>query len=267
MNPSSVRHGWKINKIDQNDSIAKVTFENGRVEEYDLVVIAEGINSHSRSLVFGDLPQTYSGMSGWALWIDEPSFDTTLVQEYWGQNGFCGIYPAKGKLCAFLATHRPAHLPDPADKRIATIREAFKDFEGMPEHFLSKISNPDEIFHIDFFDIKTPEWVNKRVVMIGDAAHAVLPTGGVGATLAMESASVLVDELSRADSKYLNFALNNYVARRRKRVDRIQAESRSYGKVMFLQNPVAVALRNWLFSISGSKALFKYWENLFTEVI
>ena len=55
-----------------------------------------------------------------------------------------------------------------------------------------------------------------RVVLIGDSAHAVLPTVGTGATLAMESAAVLAEELCLADSSWRDIerALQHYQLRR-----------------------------------------------------
>jgi 2-polyprenyl-6-methoxyphenol hydroxylase-like FAD-dependent oxidoreductase len=56
------------------------------------------------------------------------------------------------------------------------------------------------IFVIPFGRLEPePAWVPSRVTLIGDAAHAMLPTLGMGANLAMRDAGHLVDELARAD--------------------------------------------------------------------
>jgi 2-polyprenyl-6-methoxyphenol hydroxylase-like FAD-dependent oxidoreductase len=44
-----------------------------------------------------------------------------------------------------------------------------------------------------------PAWAPSRVTLIGDAAHAMLPTLGMGANLAMRDAGHLVDQLARAE--------------------------------------------------------------------
>jgi 2-polyprenyl-6-methoxyphenol hydroxylase-like FAD-dependent oxidoreductase len=44
-----------------------------------------------------------------------------------------------------------------------------------------------------------PAWTPSRVTLIGDAAHAMLPTLGMGANLAMRDAGHLVDQLARAE--------------------------------------------------------------------
>jgi 2-polyprenyl-6-methoxyphenol hydroxylase-like FAD-dependent oxidoreductase len=59
----------------------------------------------------------------------------------------------------------------------------------------------------------------------GDAAGAVLPTAGIGASMAMESDAVL----GRADAGSVGLALRLFERRRRRRVDRVQADSRRLG--------------------------------------
>jgi 2-polyprenyl-6-methoxyphenol hydroxylase-like FAD-dependent oxidoreductase len=43
-----------------------------------------------------------------------------------------------------------------------------------------------------------PAWAPSRVTLIGDAAHAMLPTLGLGANLALRDASRLLDQLASA---------------------------------------------------------------------
>jgi 2-polyprenyl-6-methoxyphenol hydroxylase-like FAD-dependent oxidoreductase len=45
--------GNQITELKQTNAAVEVTFEKGRKQNYDLVLIAEGIGSHTRELVFG----------------------------------------------------------------------------------------------------------------------------------------------------------------------------------------------------------------------
>ena len=55
------------------------------------------------------------------------------------------------------------------------------------------------IFAIPFGFLRlADDWAPSRVTLVGDAAHAMLPTLGMGANLAMRDASQLCDQLVRA---------------------------------------------------------------------
>jgi len=57
----------------------------------------------------------------------------------------------------------------------------------------------DTIFMIPFgFVIPAENWEPSRVTLVGDAAHAMLPTIGMGANLSLRDAQVLVEQLKRA---------------------------------------------------------------------
>jgi 2-polyprenyl-6-methoxyphenol hydroxylase-like FAD-dependent oxidoreductase len=62
--------------------------------------------------------------------------------------------------------------------------------------------------------------------------------------MALESAAVLADELSRTDSTYVTNALKLYGRRRRRRVEAAQNQSRLLARVMFVRSRRLAAIRN-----------------------
>ena len=67
-----------------------------------------------------------------------------------------------------------------------------------------------------------PSWVRGRVVLIGDAAHPMLPFSGQGAAQAMEDAGVLGCLIKGLDGLDIENALSRFEKIRQNRVARVQ---------------------------------------------
>jgi len=106
------------------------------------------------------------------------------------------------------------------------------------------------------------EWYKGRIVLVGDAAHAILPTAGVGASMAMKSAAVLAEELTRTDSQHVELALERYVRRRKDRVFKILDQSRTMGKFAVVSNGLLTAVRNEALHFLPQNILSRYFHDL-----
>lgn len=263
--PERLRMGTTIETLAQTPEEVQATFSDGGLETFDLVVGCDGLRSRTRQMIFGDAALTYLGMTGWGFWIPPHLTPSDKVTEYWGDGKLFGIYPMKDRWCAFTGVNLPAETPDPVETRIDRIREHFAGFGGLVPQILSSLDQPETMFHDDYNDVRLEHWHSGRVALIGDAAHAILPTGGAGASLAMESAAVLAEELCRANSQTLGFALDQYTARRRSRVDTIRTQSRLYGKAMLLHGLLGEAVRETSFRLLSEAQFFRFWDNIMAE--
>ncbi len=267
VDPGSIRMNTTVEKIDQTNDEVYVTFSDGTEETYDLVVGCDGVRSKTRNMVFGDVPLSHSGMNGWSFWV-KPSIAKTLqIAEYWGTGKFFGVWPTKGRLSVFTSIRNDAREPDPVESRIDRIQENFKNFGGIVPEILEELDDPNEIFHGHYNDLIMKKWHKGRVVLVGDAAHAILPTAGGGVSMAMESAAVLADELSRADSKYIEQSFESYMTRRRSRVSKIQTQSRMMGKYVFTNNRFVSSARDFMMRFYSNKFHVRYWDTMFKEPI
>ena len=94
-----------------------------------------------------------------------------------------------------------------------------------------------------FYDIPTqPLWHKGRVVLVGDAIHAVSPSAGQGASLAVEDALVLAKCLRDREDHALAFA--TYERLRRARVERMVQHGRKVGQAKVMTHPIGVWLRD-----------------------
>ncbi len=265
VDPASIRMNTTVDKIEQTNDEVFVTFNDGTEDTFDIVVGCDGVRSKTRELVFGDVPLTYSGMTGWSFWVNPKVAKIKEIAEYWGTGKFFGIWPTKGRLSVFTSIRRDLGDTDPVETRIDRIQENFKDFGGLVPEILRGLDDPNEIFHGYYNDLKMKKWHKGRVVLAGDAAHAILPTAGGGVSMAMESAAVLADELTRADSKYVEQAFDIYMSRRRSRVDKIQDQSRMMGKFAFADSKLLSSARDFLMRFYSNKLHVRYWDSMLKE--
>ncbi len=204
-----------------------VTDTNGDVEEFDAVIGADGIHSATRHLVFGPSPDTGTGWGLWLWWghFDDQPRDT--VSEFWGRGHFVGVYPVPHRTGCLLAAPKALISRDVIGNNGVAIRRLFLELGGRAAEVVA--SFPDEtdgLYYWNLEDQRAERWTCGRVALLGDAACSFLPAAGVGASMALESAAVLADELSRTDAKFLPNALALYEKRRKHRAESAQKEAR-----------------------------------------
>ena len=92
-----------------------------------------------------------------------------------------------------------------------------------------------DIITTDLGDLsKVDTWHSPRVVLIGDAAHAMTPNLGQGGAQAIEDAYVLAQELSQ---HALEHAFTSYVTRRQRKAQSISLRARRFGQLAHLEQP------------------------------
>jgi 2-polyprenyl-6-methoxyphenol hydroxylase-like FAD-dependent oxidoreductase len=262
-----IRCGVTVRQIGETPDGVVVEFDDGSADMFDVVIGCDGIHSSIRQLAFGEASVDYSGVAGWSFWLPPDFVPPPEIIEYWGAGKFVGMYPARRRFCAVVGMHCPLDTPDPVETRVERVRNAFAGFGGIVPWVLSELPEPERMIHVDFSDIRTSEWTRGRVVLIGDAAHAFLPTAGMGASMAMESAAVLAEELCRTDSKFLVAGLQQYASRRRARVDRIQARARRVARVRFAGNGLVARIRDEAIRIMVDEPLLDAVDEVMAERI
>jgi 2-polyprenyl-6-methoxyphenol hydroxylase-like FAD-dependent oxidoreductase len=230
-----VKAATSIEDIAQDGNKLVVKLSNGETSRYDLVVGADGARSALRKKY---LPQVNHFDTGWGCW----SFPTNHAEpgralEYWGRGRMLslrsGAWEMSGMLCA------PARKFKAMEDRRERVQRLFRGansnagsaIESFPDNAALLLYRPVE-------DFRALHWVKNRICLLGDAACAYLPTSPLGAAMAMESAAVLADELSRAGSNTIPQALGFYEARCRPRNEKAQDESRKNAKALFRANPL-----------------------------
>jgi salicylate hydroxylase len=105
-------------------------------------------------------------------------------------------------------------------------------------------------------------WQRGRAVLIGDAAHAMVPFLAQGAAMAIEDAVVLADHLAGADSAETGTALAAYARARRERVRQVWAGAARNGDIYHLAG-LAAAARDTALSLAPPSLLLAGFDWLY----
>ncbi|HET6562117.1 MAG TPA: NAD(P)/FAD-dependent oxidoreductase [Marmoricola sp.] len=242
---TDIRAGVTVERLQQSEDQVDVELDDGTTATFDLVVGTDGIHSRIRDLLLGRVPDRDTGWGCYVWWADRRLVAGTETTEHWGAGSFLGTYPCRDRVCVILGAPvdvlRPDH-PHGRTDRLSALLERFR--VPVAEYTADLPSDTEPLFLWPMADVRAPAWVRGRTALVGDAAAAFLPTAGIGASMALESAAALADELSRTDATYLPNALKLYERRRRSRVEAAQTQSRRLARVMFVRNRRLAAVRN-----------------------
>ncbi|MGE0652280.1 MAG: FAD-dependent oxidoreductase [Alphaproteobacteria bacterium] len=214
-----------------------VNLSDGSQKDCDLLVGADGIHSTVRRQLFGESPGHETGWGCWVWVVRGSARPPTAVVEHWGAGRFLGIYPIKGGLGVVAAAPTRIMGPDAVGRDGRKVKAHFAALGDSIADVMASL--PDDLgqtFWWHLTDARSEHWIKGRVALLGDAACAFLPTAGVGASMALESAAVLDDELGRTDARFLPGALARYELRRKPRAETFQDDSRRLASMMMIES-------------------------------
>ncbi|MCV7280428.1 FAD-dependent monooxygenase [Mycolicibacterium flavescens] len=221
---------------------------------FDLVLIADGMHSTTREFVVDGVEGVDTGWGGWVVWADDDP-DSDLGAELWGAGAIVAMYPVAGALGVFLGGPRTDTAAGPA-AFVTALRRRLTTVDARLDGAMAAVATDPDPYYWALTDCRAPRWTTGRTVLLGDAAAGFLPTAGVGAGMAMESAWVLARMLRHADRAGLAELLAAYERAQRPRVEAAQDNSRQLATMMLRRGRLpAVARELAMRVISVERAL------------
>jgi salicylate hydroxylase len=196
---------------------------NGTTLAADLVIGADGLHSVMRPALNQTDAPFFTGQVAWRAVVPNTDARGPEAWVHMGPGRHVVSYPLRGGTAlnivavqerqdwaaeGWTQTDDPAHL-----------QAAFADFGPPVRAMLARVTEARlwGLFRHPVARI----WQRDHLALLGDAAHPTLPFLAQGASMALEDAWVLADELARSDA--IPAALAAYQARRAPRVTRVIA--------------------------------------------
>nr|WP_294500923.1 FAD-dependent monooxygenase [uncultured Rhodopila sp.] len=240
--PDRLHLGHRLVGLTESNGVVRLEFANGHGAEADIVIGADGIRSQVRRLIAGEERAAYSGTSAFRGIVpvaDLPSLPDPRAIQFWMGPGAHLLHYAigtAGQDVNFFAvvegprtwTHENWVAPIAPD-------EAAKAFAGWHPAVVEMVGAVPHTVRWGLFTVRPLQsWRRGRVVLLGDAAHAMLPHQGQGANTTIEDAVTLAELLAAYGVEQFDEAMQRYHALRRVRTRVIQRSSWATNTVLHL---------------------------------
>lgn len=221
------KHATKIAQRDGSGEV-RVAFSDGSVGIFDLVVGADGQDSRTRRLAFGEEASKAAFLS---LGVFDAFFTIPLNLAVEGDRHVAKIYHTSGRRTlstrtgdrtvtqAALSTMRPGlELRDAMEKTGGAAgledqkdswTKLFSDAGWQADRLLEGLRTTDDFYSFVSGQVKVDKWHEGRVVLLGDAGYCPSPNTGMGTTCAMVGSYILAGELVK-HSGNIETALERY---------------------------------------------------------
>jgi salicylate hydroxylase len=242
--PERLHLGHRLVAVSEKNEVVKLDFANGSQAEVDILIGADGQRSLVRRYVVGEERAAYSGTSGFRGIVrtrDVPSLpDPQAIQFWMGPNAHVLHYAIgpSGEDINFLAVvEGPATWPHDNWAVPVSHDRAVAAFRGWHPAVVEMMSAAPLDLRWALFSVRPlRRWQRGRVVLIGDAAHGMLPHHGQGANLTIEDAITLAELLRGCRVEEFDDAMQRYQALRRTRTRIVQRSARATNAFLHLSD-------------------------------
>jgi salicylate hydroxylase len=232
--PSAIRTGHRCIGFEQDARAAHVKFDKGNEFEADIVIACDGIHSTLQKYVVEPSPPEYSGSRAYRGLIARdklPSWRKEAHQIWMGEGKHFMVFPVRrGELLNYVGFVPTSTQTAESWSAIGDRDELAASFEGWDQPVIELLDKIETCFWWGLYDRRPlATWTKGRLLLLGDAAHAMLPHLGQGANQGVEDGVALAIFLEGRNADDIPDLLPTYEKFRRERTDLIQGEARRNG--------------------------------------
>ena len=235
---NKIKKNTELNSIENGEKI-KLHLSDNSIEEFDYVVVADGVFSKTKKTILkkDTSPKFFNSI---ALRGNIKSGDISDIMLFLGSDFHFVIYPVnqKKELNFISIIRKKFNKKDILEENLFKSKELLKSLmdeicKKTTFKLNAKLENI-KIFPI-YVSQKFENYNQKNVYFIGDALFTFLPSFAQGASQSIESAKHAHDEIVNNTK--------NYYKKRRSRINQVNFRSKLNYFVFHLSNPLAIFLR------------------------
>ena len=199
------RFGRFVTDLEDTGACMSVTFDDGSVEDFELVICAEGTSSATRAKILArETRFRYLGAYMSFFKIPRRPEDDNWAYSVNGVGGTSiTLRPGNKKETTVLTTFlRKDHdiEGDNVAARRRLLLQALKGRGTIADRITAQLDTVEDFYFGPMSQVKASTWSKGRFVLIGDAAHCPTPFTGAGTALGLVGAYVLAGEIGRCET-------------------------------------------------------------------
>jgi len=242
--PERLHLGYRLVAIEQTGDVVRLDFANGRSVEVDVLIGVDGVRSTVRRHVVGEERAVYSGTSAFRGIVpvrDLPSLPEPRALQFWMGPGAHLLHYAIGPdgtdVNFFAVVEGPAHWTHETWTAPTKPEAAVAAFAGWHPAVVEMVTAVRHRVLWGLFTVRPLRtWRRGRTVLMGDAAHGMLPHHGQGANTTIEDAITLAELLPVDGKQGFDAAMAAFEGLRRVRTRVIQRSARATNAVLHLSD-------------------------------
>ena len=195
---SHIHLGHRLKSVDVKADHVALHFENGARVNADYVIGADGVKSVLRQSLYGDDNPTFTGQEVWRALLKAEDVPADVLEPH-GHTQWVG--PGRHLIAYYIRQGRLVNVVSQIDTD-EWVEEGWA-IKGDPNDMRASYPNAEPRL-VRLLDCITDcakwglfarpindNWGSGRIQLIGDAAHAMVPSAGQGACMAFEDAYIL----------------------------------------------------------------------------
>jgi 6-hydroxynicotinate 3-monooxygenase len=245
--PGSLQFNKRLRNLSDTGASVRLEFADGTHAEADLVVGADGVNSQVREFVVGPGKPQYTGHVAHRAVFPSALLNGLPIRactKWWGEGSHVLVYyMTQAREEVYLVTSAPQTEWNELSSFVPCDRDEFLAvFDGYHSELRQVVEAAPEVMKWPVFARgRISSWHKSRVVLLGDACHAMKPYMAAGAAMAIEDAAVLARCITEIGNRSPAESFAWYEANRMPRVNEVQDIS---SQNTWLRSPVNP---DWLF--------------------